>query len=84
MDSGKGYVIDGSTSTPLLLDGSLKYPEDTPRSDIQKQQDPWVSGDSISLTKSDWVLHNIKDSWRIIAIAAFPTSVMFIQYYFMK
>ncbi len=42
MDSGQGYVIDGSISSPLLLDGSLKYTEDAPRSDIQEQKDPCV------------------------------------------
>jgi hypothetical protein len=53
MDSGKGYVIDGNAATPLLLDGSLKYPDDAPRSYIQKQQDPWVlviASLSLSLT----------------------------------
>ena len=42
MDSGKGYVIDGNTSTPLLLDDSLKYSEDEPCGGSQKHQDPWV------------------------------------------
>jgi len=42
MDSGQGYVIDGNIATPLLLDGSLKYPEDAPHSDSQRQKDPCV------------------------------------------
>ena len=62
MDSGKGYVIDGNAATPLLLDGSLKYPDDAPRSYIQKRGDPCVlvmASLSLSLTGYYIILRSI-------------------------
>ena len=42
MDSDQAYVIDGSISSPLLLDDSLKLSKEAPYSNSQRQKDPCV------------------------------------------
>jgi len=42
MDSDQAYVIDGSISSPLLLDDSLKLSKGTPHFESHRQKDPCV------------------------------------------